>query len=72
MENMKVSTATMPTSKDSEQFVDPLVFIAEMTSRRHLVRCDTSGATIRGLLDPTTGRRILVEEDRLLKSQRDN
>lgn len=72
MENANTATVTMPPKTPPEQFVDPAVFLAEMTSRRHLVRCDRNGATIRGLLDPTTGRRILIEEERLLKAQRAN
>lgn len=53
------------------QFVEPSVFLAEMTSRRPLLRCDENGATVRGLLDPETGRRILISEEHLLSAVRD-
>lgn len=70
MENQKRSTLTMPFANSGEKFVDPTVFLAEITSRRELVRSDQDGATIRGLLDPTTGQRILIEEERLLNARK--
>ena len=66
MENRGFTT-TM-TADVNEQFVDPAEFLKQMTSRRKLQRCDDSGTTVRGLLDPETGRRILINEDRLMEA----
>jgi hypothetical protein len=53
------------------QYVEPAVFLAEMTSRRALQRSDEHGATVRGLLDPETGQRILISEEHLLAAVRE-
>jgi hypothetical protein len=53
------------------QYVEPAVFLAEMTSRRALQRSDENGATVRGLLDPETGQRILISEEHLFAALRD-
>lgn len=63
-----VAVGTMAQGQENGQFVDPDEFLHQMMSRRRLLRCDTNGATVRGLFDPQTGRRILVEESRLIEA----
>jgi len=55
----------MPHDSNREHFVAPDEFLAQMTSRQQWQRCDSHGATIRGLFEPTTGRCIFIEEERL-------
>lgn len=45
--------------------VDPQQFFELALSTRKLVRDDRSSAGLRGLLDPETGHRFVVEEDKL-------
>ncbi|MBX3439059.1 MAG: hypothetical protein KF861_16335 [Planctomycetaceae bacterium] len=51
--------------QDNCQFVEPREFLSYATSRHHLLRADERDAGIHGLLDPETGMRFLVEEERL-------
>lgn len=65
MEPQGTVTGTRSADEVRDEYVDPAEFLDQMTSRRRLLRCDENGATIRGLLDPETGQRILIEENRL-------
>ena len=48
-------------------FVEPDEFLRLLLSRRVLVRSDRQEGNIRGLLDPITGRRFVIERERLLQ-----
>jgi hypothetical protein len=48
-------------------FVEPDEFLRLLLSRQALVRSDRSEGNIRGLLDPITGRRFVIEQERLLQ-----
>ena len=48
------------------KFVEPSEFLSLMLSRRVLVRSDDMGTGTRGLLDPETGSRFIVEYKDLL------
>lgn len=47
------------------RFVSPSEFLEYATSRHHLLRSDDREAGIHGLLDPETGTRFLIEEEKL-------
>ncbi|MGD9853841.1 MAG: hypothetical protein AB7U20_02725 [Planctomycetaceae bacterium] len=51
--------------QDNCQFVEPCEFLDYATSRHHLLRSNELEAGIHGLLDPETGMRFLVEEEKL-------
>jgi hypothetical protein len=46
-------------------FVQPNEFLSLMLGRRKMVRSDSLGGTVRGLLDVRTGKRYLIEEEAL-------
>lgn len=46
-------------------FLSSRQFVSLAISRRKLLRSDESGATVRGLLDPETGKRYLIEAKEL-------
>ena len=48
-------------------FVQPGEFLRLLLSRQEMVRSDDSGGKIRGLLDRQTGRRYLIEQEKLLR-----
>ena len=47
------------------RFVEPHEFLVHATSRLPLQRADELEAGIHGLLDPRTGMRLFVEEEKL-------
>jgi hypothetical protein len=47
------------------QHVDPQRFVELALSTRKLLRDDRSSVGLRGLLDPETGRRFVIEEEKL-------
>jgi hypothetical protein len=47
------------------QFIDPDDFLARATSRQTLLRVDDAAAAVHGLLDPATGDRYYVENEKL-------
>lgn len=68
METRGVESGKIAAGRNGRQFVDPAEFLAEITSRRSLQRCDETGAAVRGLLDPATGRRIFIDAETLLSA----
>lgn len=46
-------------------FLKPPEFVSLAISRRKLVRADEPGSTVRGLFEPDTGNRYLIEAARL-------
>ena len=56
--------ATLTDYKKST-FITPLEFVSLAISRRKLVRADEPGSTFRGLFEPATGHRYLIESARL-------
>ena len=53
---------------DLHVFVDRDEFYRLLTSRRHLIPADDPAANLRGVLEPETGRRFLIEQERLFRS----
>ncbi len=51
--------------REDATFLSPRQFLSLATSRRKLLRADESGATVRGLFDPETGKRYLIEAKQL-------
>jgi hypothetical protein len=47
------------------QYVPPEEFLRLLLSRRRLVRADGADGQVRGLLDPQTGTRFLIERGAL-------
>ena len=52
-------------TRENATFLNAREFVSLAVSRRKLVRADEAGATVRGLLDPETGTRYLIEDLRL-------
>jgi hypothetical protein len=52
------------------QFVEREEFSTLLISRRTLVRENDGGAGLRGLFEPATGRRFMVEEEKLFAAER--
>jgi hypothetical protein len=50
-----------------DAFVEREEFLRLMLGRRELVRSDSSGGKVRGLLDPTIGQRFLIDRNKLLR-----
>jgi hypothetical protein len=46
-------------------FINPPEFVSLAISRRKLVRSDEPGSTVRGLFEPATGNRYLIDALRL-------
>lgn len=67
-------THTMPIAAELLQpgenckFVDVEEFCNLAVSRRNLIRCDETEIPVRGLLDPQTGVRYLIEEADLFQN----
>ena len=51
-------------------FVDRDAFCHLLVSRQSLVRCDDAAANLRGVLEPETGTRYLIESERLFPGRR--
>lgn len=51
--------------KHDRRFIDAERFCELLVSTRHLIRADDSAAGLRGLLEPTTGIRFMIEEQHL-------
>ncbi|WP_437187375.1 hypothetical protein SH668x_000767 [Planctomicrobium sp. SH668] len=51
----------------NSKLVSPDVYIEGLTGHRSLVRCDEPSANLLGLLDETTGGRILVPVEELAR-----
>ena len=47
------------------EFIEQRTFLALLVSRMRLQRCDDPRARTRGLLDRASGRRYLIEEERI-------
>ena len=56
----------VPACRDS-RFVQRNEFVSMLLGRRKLVRSDSKGGAVRGLLDVRTGKRYLIEEEALWK-----
>jgi hypothetical protein len=52
-------------SQGNARFIEPDDFLARATSRQNLLRVDDSAAGVHGLLDPATGDRFYVEDEKL-------
>jgi hypothetical protein len=50
------------------KFVHPTEFLKLLLSRREMIRSDGSGGKVRGVVDLKTGRRYVVERDKLLRA----
>jgi hypothetical protein len=51
--------------REESTFLSSRQFVSLAISRRKLLRSDESGATVRGLFDPETGKRYLIEAKEL-------
>ena len=51
------------------QFVERDEYVQHAVSARRLLRADEPAARVRGLLDPTTGLRLLIEEEKLIRAE---
>ena len=51
------------------RFIEPEQFVRLLVSRKKLVRVDDKTAGIRGLFEPSTGKRFFIEEEKLLASE---
>jgi hypothetical protein len=54
-----------PTTCKTPTFLNPPEFVSLAISRRKLVRSDEPGSTVRGLFEPATGNRYLIEAAQL-------
>lgn len=52
-------------AQDKARFIEPDDFLARATSRQTLLRIDDAAAGVQGLLDPATGHRFYVENEKL-------
>lgn len=52
-------------AQNNSQFIEPDDFLDRATSRQNLVRVDVAAAGVQGLLDPATGVRFYVENEKL-------
>jgi hypothetical protein len=52
-------------ASDDAIYVQSDEFLSLLVSRRDLVRSDSFGGEVRGLLDRKTGKRILIEQTKL-------
>ena len=52
-------------ASDDAIYVQSDEFLSLLVSRRDLVRSDSFGGEVRGLLDRKTGKRILIEQSKL-------
>lgn len=50
---------------DNSRFIEPEDFLTRATSRQSLLRVDDAAAAVHGLLDPATGDRFYVENEKL-------
>jgi hypothetical protein len=55
----------MVRASGDSSLVQPNEFLRLLLGRRKLVRSDSMGGTVRGLLDVQTGKRYLIEEEAL-------
>ena len=62
---LEVSALKQMRPDGNSQFVLPQVYLELATSTKKLERSDDAAASLRGLLDPETGKRYLVEENML-------
>ncbi len=51
------------------EFVDRNEYCRLLVSRQQFVRVDYAAANVRGLMDRATGRRFLIEEERLFDEE---
>jgi len=58
-------TTEQPAVPEEATFLSARQFLALATSRKKVLRADTPGRTIRGLLDVETGKRYVIEADQL-------
>jgi hypothetical protein len=57
-------------NRENVQFVDRVEFCHLLTSARILNRCDHPSARLRGVYDPTAGRKYFIEEEKLFELDR--
>lgn len=53
----------------NSRFIEPEDFMSRATSRQALLRVDDAAAAVHGLMDPQTGARFYVEDEKLERWQ---
>ena len=62
IEGHRDDSKPLPRPCIQSNFVQPDEFLKLLLSRRVLIRSDATDGSVRGLLDPNTGRRFIVEQ----------